>query len=426
MGSVMIVILSILISIIVVLVLITLHELGHFIVAKLSKAYVFEFAIGFGPKLFVIKRKETWYSIRLIPLGGYVSIASDFAEPPKGREEEFEKIPDARKIDYAIKWKKTLFILFGPLINLFVAYILIFSVMFGVGYMPSDPNFYGQNFSTNSIAYKMIAEKEGIKPEEGNKYVSNHLKVAITGWNVQLVDKTQKDIKDWEFTVSKKESAPTYKEISAMFNHGKKEVYEYITKNNLDDQTIVKFQFEYLKLDNLYSGNLFLDKEKASDWATLEGTPISNWKKAKQITGIAIAPPDRYFKNGGQKLGYTFVETWNQSFSLLVGIGKFFTGDFSAISGPVGIAKSSIGTTTTATTSMTASRIFYVSSISANLFMLNMLPFPPLDGYKFWETLVEWVTKKEVSQKTKTIIYATGAILLISFIVVISIKDFII
>ncbi|ATZ21504.1 RIP metalloprotease RseP [Mesoplasma tabanidae] len=423
MGSVLIVILSILISIIVVLVLITLHELGHFIVAKLSKAYVFEFAIGFGPKLFVIKRKETWYSVRLIPLGGYVSIASDFAEPPKGREEEFEKIPDARKIDYAIKWKKTLFILFGPLVNLFIAYILIFSVMFGVGYKPSDPNFYGQNFATSSIAYKIIYANENkgtLPPETENKYIYNDLQIAITEWNVKI--ESVPEIFSFK-TQNKSNLAPTYLQISKMFNDGKNNILNELHKSEINSGS-VEYQFKYVKLANDYSGDIQETKETKFITISNDKT-ISEWKRTGQITGIAIAPPDRHFKNGGQKFGYTFVETWNQAFSLVIGIGKFFTGDFSAISGPVGIAKSSIGTTSAVTTSITASRIFYVSSISANLFMLNMLPFPPLDGYKFWETLVEWVTKKEVSQKTKTIIYAAGAILLLSFIVVITIKDFI-
>lgn len=423
MVSTLAVILSIFISIIVVLVLITLHELGHFIVAKLSKAYVFEFAIGFGPKLFVIKTKETWYSVRLIPLGGYVSIASDFAEPPKGREQEFEIIPDARKIDYAIKWKKTLFILFGPLINLFVAYILIFSVLFGVGYKPSDPNFYGQNFSSSSIAYKMIYKAEhdtgSTLPE--NKYIPNDLQVAITGWEVKI---GEQDF-GWFKTDNKANLAPTYIQISTMFNQGKTEILKYIKETDIDEEDKIVYTFSYVKLMNDYSGTI--KEEKTTNPGIIENSKevISSWKEANQITGIAIAPPDRHFKNGAAKFGYSFVETWNQAFSLVAGIGKFFTGDFSAISGPVGIAKSSMGSGIP-TTSITASKLFYISSISANLFMLNMLPFPPLDGYKFWETLVEWITRKEVSQKTKTIIYATGAILLIGFIIVVTIKDIII
>ncbi len=65
--------------IVIVLFLVTLHEFGHFLIAKLSKMYVHEFAIGFGPKLLKWKIKETEYSLRLLPLGGYVLVAQKSA-----------------------------------------------------------------------------------------------------------------------------------------------------------------------------------------------------------------------------------------------------------------------------------------------------------------------------------------------------------
>ena len=55
-------------------VLIIIHELGHFTLAKLNGVKVEEFAIGMGPKLFRIKGKETMYSIKLLPIGGYVKM----------------------------------------------------------------------------------------------------------------------------------------------------------------------------------------------------------------------------------------------------------------------------------------------------------------------------------------------------------------
>ena len=57
--------------------LVTIHELGHFIVAKLCKVKVNEFAIGFGPVLLKKQGKETKYQLRLIPLGGFVSMEGE-------------------------------------------------------------------------------------------------------------------------------------------------------------------------------------------------------------------------------------------------------------------------------------------------------------------------------------------------------------
>ena len=63
-------------------VLVTIHELGHFIAAKSFKVYCTDFSIGFGPKIVKIKRKkgETTYSIGVLPLGGYVSLAGEEVE----------------------------------------------------------------------------------------------------------------------------------------------------------------------------------------------------------------------------------------------------------------------------------------------------------------------------------------------------------
>ena len=70
---------TIIIFILILGVIIFIHELGHFIFAKKSVVYVYEFSLGFGPKLFSFKRKndETEYMVKLIPLGGYVSLAGE-------------------------------------------------------------------------------------------------------------------------------------------------------------------------------------------------------------------------------------------------------------------------------------------------------------------------------------------------------------
>src|SRR3954465_12839212 len=72
-------IISIVLFLIVLAVLVFVHELGHFVVAKLSGIRVDEFAIGFPPRLFSFKKGETNYSINLIPFGGYVKM---FGENP--------------------------------------------------------------------------------------------------------------------------------------------------------------------------------------------------------------------------------------------------------------------------------------------------------------------------------------------------------
>ncbi len=125
-------------TIIIILFLVTLHEFGHFIIAKWSKMYVHEFAIGFGPKLLKWKIKETEYSLRLLPLGGYVLVAQYSAkyffpklygytevegELVKTHESE---IKEHQLYENSPMWKRLLFITAGIIFNFLFAILAIF------------------------------------------------------------------------------------------------------------------------------------------------------------------------------------------------------------------------------------------------------------------------------------------------------------
>ncbi|NCA95204.1 MAG: peptidase M50, partial [Epsilonproteobacteria bacterium] len=91
-------------------VLITIHELGHFMTAKLFKVYCIEFSIGFGPKFFKRKKKggETTFSLGAIPLGGYVLMYGEGAELPDG-----VVIGEERSLEGVKKWKRAIILSAG-------------------------------------------------------------------------------------------------------------------------------------------------------------------------------------------------------------------------------------------------------------------------------------------------------------------------
>ena len=105
--------------IIILGVIVTVHEFGHFIFAKTFGIYVYEFSIGFGPKIFKWKgkNKETAYSIRLIPLGGFVSLAGEEIEEDK-------KIPKGRRLQDKPIWQRFLVMFFGAGNNFIFAIFL--------------------------------------------------------------------------------------------------------------------------------------------------------------------------------------------------------------------------------------------------------------------------------------------------------------
>jgi RIP metalloprotease RseP len=101
-------------------VLIFIHELGHFTMAKLFNVYVKEFSLGFGPVVFKRKKGETQYSIRALPLGGYVSMYGEETV------EVDQTIPKERSLLGIKKYKRALIMSAGILLNFVLAFLLFF------------------------------------------------------------------------------------------------------------------------------------------------------------------------------------------------------------------------------------------------------------------------------------------------------------
>ena len=116
-------IVSVILFIVSLSALISIHELGHLTMAKLFKVYCFEYSIGFGPALLHKRRKggETYFSIRAIPFGGYVSMYGEEGTEP----EEGLNLPQERSIEGIKKWKKAIILVAGVTLNAILAFVLI-------------------------------------------------------------------------------------------------------------------------------------------------------------------------------------------------------------------------------------------------------------------------------------------------------------
>ncbi len=106
-------------------VLVTVHELGHFLVAKACGVKVIRFSIGFGPKLFGFTKGETEYQVALLPLGGYVKMAGD------SPHEELSPEDAKRGFLNAAPWKRALIVFAGPFFNLVFPILVYFFVFLG-------------------------------------------------------------------------------------------------------------------------------------------------------------------------------------------------------------------------------------------------------------------------------------------------------
>lgn len=131
-------ILSIIYFILILSIIVIVHEFGHFFFAKLFGIYVYEFSIGMGPKLWSKKDKkgETVYSIRMIPIGGYVQLAGEGVD-------EDSKLPADRLLQAKPVWQRFLVMFFGAGNNFLLALIVLFFLGLIVGSPSVSNEVYG-------------------------------------------------------------------------------------------------------------------------------------------------------------------------------------------------------------------------------------------------------------------------------------------
>ena len=150
----MTILINIIIFILILSVIVAIHEFGHFIFAKLMGVYVYEYAIGMGPRIFSFKPKksETVYSLRAIPLGGFCSLAGEDTE-----NDDDEEVPKNMRLQSKKPWQRFLIMFFGPGFNFLLAIIILFSIALFCGGTTYDPIING--VTKNTPAHEVGLEK---------------------------------------------------------------------------------------------------------------------------------------------------------------------------------------------------------------------------------------------------------------------------
>lgn len=192
-------IISIVLLILILCIIILVHELGHFITAKKAGVYVYEFSLGFGPKLKTFKRKDdpTIYSIRAIPLGGFVSMAGESTTEVVDKKVRVEE----RLCEKSFWWRLT--VLLSGVFNNFVLAIIILFVS-GLAYGSPETKPIIGTILENGPAYTAGLEKGDtvlkINGESIETIEDLSLEIAVLKnkeeitFSVKKADGTQKDI----------------------------------------------------------------------------------------------------------------------------------------------------------------------------------------------------------------------------------------
>lgn len=326
---------TIIYAIIIFCILIFVHELGHFIVAKACGVKVNEFSIGMGPAFFKRQKGETLYALRIFPIGGFCAM-----------EGEDEDSDDERAFNNKPEWQRACVLAAGAFMNLLTAVVLLIIIAFWSG----QPTTTVDKVLEDSPAYTA-----GI--EQGDKIVS------ING----------KDVNEWNDVI----------EIIGPSKDDKAEI------SVLRDGTEV----------NIIS-QLVYDEEAGRNKVGISPTSEHNLG-ASIVTGV---------KNTG-----------NMTVMMYDILKKLITGEVSAkeLSGPVGIVY--------AVNDSAKAGIIYVVYLSAllslNLAVMNLLPFPALDGGRLLFLLIRKITGRRVTDEMEGRIHFIGIMLLMLLMVYVTWND---
>lgn len=160
-------IINILLFVLILGTIVFVHEFGHFIVAKLNGVYIYEFALGMGPKIWGFKKGETEYNLRAVPIGGFCQLAGEDLDT-----DEDKKIPKDKRLQNKKPWQRFLIMLFGPMNNFILAVLLLFLIALIWGGATMDPVIY--KVEKDSAAYEVgLKAKDKIISINGNKVTTS-------------------------------------------------------------------------------------------------------------------------------------------------------------------------------------------------------------------------------------------------------------
>ncbi|MBQ8534209.1 MAG: RIP metalloprotease RseP [Bacilli bacterium] len=209
----MTVLFNILLFIIILTIIISIHEFGHFIWAKITGVYVYEFAIGMGPKIISKQYGETVYSIRAIPFGGFCSLAGEDLD-----EDDAKKVPKKRRLQNKSCWERFLIMVFGPLNNFILAVVLLFFIALIWGGTTMNP-------IISKVDKNSAIEKVGI--EAGDKIVKINGKKVSTSDDVSLYIALSDPTKKNTITVERDGKTIDFKVKPKKVKEGEEVSYKY-------------------------------------------------------------------------------------------------------------------------------------------------------------------------------------------------------
>jgi len=399
---------ELLIVIIVIGILITIHEIGHLVTAKIYRIPVEKFSIGFGPVLLKKQIKETTYALSLIPLGGYIKL--------KGEESEEEDGFLAQPIK-----KKLMVVFMGPLANLILGFFLLFLLyfLFGIKYSPPIINYETQTGPFQKGDILLFINKDTINSFEKAVEILNKNLNKNTFFIVKRKNKTVNFY--WIVNDSVKNLYPLILPILERVKKGspaeKAGLKPYDTIIAVNDTFISSWEELIEKIRNSGGRKIKITYKRKGVFHT-ELTPQlvtadTASKKVPQI-GVWVYLP-RIKVNFFNGIYQAIMRTGYISIQTFVILHKLITGKVSrkALGGPIMVAQLTYESLRWGWEYFLA--LFGLLAI--NLFIVNILPIPVLDGGRGLIFVIEHFMKRRLTKKELDTAITIGWVIIMLLII---------
>jgi regulator of sigma E protease len=413
-------------------VLIFVHELGHFLVARRHGVRVLTFSLGFGPKILKVVRGETEYCISIIPLGGYVKMAGETPDDPRsGQPDEFLS---------KTKWQRFQILFAGPAMNILLAVALLaFVLSQGVrvkAYLEDPP-------VVAAVQSGSPAQRAGVMPGDRIQSVAGR---DVSSWEeLEIAIVTRRPDREFPLTLLR-QGRPVSLTVMPVAQ-GRYEVADIgvlpdthpyvlsVVDGDRAEQAGLKANDVILSIDGetiathaqlieVISRNggksIEMRIRRGSDELTLKATPEQRGNRG--MLGFYLSDPYKSFKPGPlEAIRLSVVRNFENSGLIFRTIGGLFTGETSVRSfqGPVGIAQLSGESAEEGLVSLLA----LMAMLSINLGIINLMPVPVLDGGHIVIMALEGIARRDFSMQVKEKMLLAGFVVLMMLMVTVIYND---
>ncbi len=409
-------------------VLVFVHELGHFLMARRIGVRVLTFSLGFGPKLLKFRRGDTEYAVSAIPLGGYVKMAGE------NPDEDLSGTPD--EFMSRSKWERFLVYIAGPAMNLLLSFVVMTFVLYQGADVPayeSEPVVIGRVIADSPAA------QAGLQPGD------------------RIVTIDAREVPDWEaYSIAILPKAGRLVKVIALRANVRHEfdvTPEGKTKYEIGDIGVLPLVHpqiaavtpgEPAAAAGLKKGDVILavdgqpnvqNDELVKHIRSRDGQPVSftirRGTTVQQISitpvakkiGVQLSPFElRTIEPGPlQAVSMSFQRNWEWTRLIFQTLAGLFTRETSVkqLMGPVGIAELSGGAAELGWLPL----LNLMAMISLNLGLLNLMPIPVLDGGHIAIMALEGVARRDFSVRVKERLLLAGFVVLMALMVTVIYND---